>query len=196
MTLRPLTTQADLRRGFLFAEAQVIGVDARRAQREEDQTRRRVTRWLPPNPDGGLVAAYAVGAFVEDALVGTGVIHPLYQEALELHEQGASDDYLKQLLKSRRTLTCLAVLDTYRRAGIGRRIVQILADRALAEQARWVTGFMDERNGSPDFYRHVGFTIQQKNQPNPPLPPTFLREFHPRGVDGWWFARALVALRS
>lgn len=185
--VRRVEGEVNARLIYKLAEAHIAGFAARRAAHEEDRERRRITFFLPRDSEGLLARTRYFAAYDEDRLVGGALVHPLYLEAIELLERGADQNMIRLLLASRRTLSGLAVDPRYRRRGIASSLVgQAVAD-ARADGVRWLTGFMDETNGSPEFYRQLGFQVGERNVPIPPLPPTYLREFHPGYVNGWWF---------
>lgn len=191
IAIRELTTDSEKRRLFHLAEQHIPGFSAHRARREEEHERRRVTSYLPRAADGTLIRAHFLGAFDNAELVGGSIVHPSYLYALEHRDRGESDQFIRDLLRTRYTLSGLVVLPAYRRSGIATEMVHAQLEHARAEGAFWVAGFMDEHNGTPAFYRALGFTVGDRNQPLPPLPPAAFRESHPRYLNGWWFHRAL-----
>jgi GNAT superfamily N-acetyltransferase len=176
---------------FRFIQQNVAGFTAAKAAKEEATVRRQVTHILPRTPDGLLAAAIVLRAVDSSGTtVGVAVAHPPYAEAVEVTAR-LGIEYAQGLLQSRRTLSGLAVREDARRTGVGRALVDAALTIAADEQALWMTGFMDERNGSPEFYESVGFTTMPRNTVVPRLTPFPLPEIHPSYVNGQWFYRPI-----
>lgn len=185
--IREVVDETEARRIYKMAESCVAGFVARRAANEEQHERRKITRLLPIDSDGQIARTRYVGGFQDGKLVGGVFVHPVYMEAIEGQANGVDEELLRLMLSSRRTLSGLAVLPDFRRRGLASRLVERVASAARDDGARWLTGFMDEKNGTPDLYRELGFHVGERNRPLPPLAPAYVRESHPSYVNGWWF---------
>ena len=190
-----LATESAQRRYLDTAQRNIDGFTVRAAH-DEEGLRRKVTYLLPQSPDGGLIATHYLGAIEDGQLRGGAMIHAEYGHAVDLlasRDPAWTRERIVTLLQSRRTLSGLFVDEGLRGRGIGSALVAASIECARQEGARWLTGFMDEGNGSPDFYAARGFTVQAPNQPLPRLAPAFLPELHPRSLRGSWFYMDLDA---
>ncbi|WP_270411792.1 GNAT family N-acetyltransferase [Microbacterium maritypicum] len=185
--IRSVSDDAEIRRIYKLAESCVSGFSAGRAASSERHERRRITRLLPVDSDGLIAGTRHIGAFRDGKLIAGAFVHPIYLEAIDRISNGVAEETIRLMLASRRTLSGLAVLPEFRRKGIASRLVERAISIARRDGARWLTGFMDEKNGTPDFYRNLGFRVGERNRPLPPLAPANIREAHPRYVNGWWF---------
>lgn len=94
----------------------------------------------------------------------------------------------RSLAQMHRTLSALFVDEAYRGSGLGTHLLRELAARqALAAGARYLDGFVDDRNGSVEFYRRAGATVMAHNTGLPPRPPSNTHLQHVTYVNGHWF---------
>lgn len=127
-------------------------------------------------PDGGLYGA----AIVEV---------PHYAELQETNPENA-----KLLAEYHRTLAALFVAPAMRRSGLGSQLMSVVTEMALREGARWVDGFVDDRNGSVDFYRANATHVQPRNTGLQARWPAQTGMVHPPKLDGHWFHYDLWAM--
>lgn len=173
-------------------QAEIIGVMANRAVHTESETRQRAFPYLPRDADGLTYSAIWRASYSPAGILQGGVyMHVPYDELLEMMSREGEEDFVRGLGRTRRTLASIAVVEDSRRTGLGTRLLRAAEDEARSQGALWVTGFMDERNGSPDFYRTNGYQILARNRPLPELEPFPVREYHPRYVNGQWFYKKL-----
>lgn len=190
-TITRVFSDTDRRRAFQLIESHVAGFSASRAMKTETGPRRLVSYFLPVLEDGSRAEGIVLRAVDEDGnILGAASAHAPYPEGYEAHRNG-NDPLAFGLLQTRRTLAGLAVAPGARSQGLARALVDEVTAIAAAEGAVWLTGFMDERNGDPGFYEHVGFSLTKRNQALPPLPPAAAQERHPSYVNGRWFYRAI-----
>lgn len=173
-----------------FLQSQIVGYDAR-AGVHERELRRPITRLLPRDRDGVLIDSVVLRASDADGrLLGAAHAHPPYAGAGGLEMQLGSE-FATGYLAASRVLSGIAVSPGERSRGLGGALIEVLEEIAAAEGASWLTGFMDERNDRPDFYRRSGFTVLDKNVPLPRLEPFPVTQIHPHGYDGHWFFKQI-----
>lgn len=191
VSVRAAATDTERRRAFQFVERHVVGFSASRAMKTDTGPRRNVTALLPQASDGSLASGIIFTAHDDvGTMVGAISAHAPYEEAAEIRRSG-NVGLARGFLRDRRTIAGLAVEDGWRRRGVATELLSQVKEIAQGEGAVWLVGFMDERNGEPDFYQANGFTITKRNQALPPLPPSAVNERHPTYVNGRWFYRPI-----
>lgn len=116
-------------------------------------------------------------------LYGAAIVEvPHYAELQKTNPENA-----KSLAEFHRTLAALFVAPTMRRSGLGSQLMSIVTETTLRQGARWVEGFVDDRNGSADFYRTNATRVQAHNTGLPARWPAQTRMTHPPGLHGHWF---------
>lgn len=181
---------AALRRLRVFFESNIIGYDARRAERHLDEARRPVTALLPGSALGLYQSAPLAIHDADGRIMAAVHAHPPYEQIAELTSVHGAD-FARGVALTRRTLACLAVDPELRGNGYGRRVVTELEEQLRGEGVLHLQGFMDERNGPPSFYEQLGYTVFPRNTPIPPLRPYSFAETHPSYVSGQWFHKRL-----
>ncbi|WP_165788334.1 GNAT family N-acetyltransferase [Arthrobacter glacialis] len=172
-------------------QKEIEGVSAKRAEQTETISRRDAYDYVPKDERGQAFPAIWLGAYnVTEHLVGALYMHTPYEELLEIGN-GFDRDFAKGVGKVRRTLASIAVVEDMQRTGLGTALLTAGESQAKQEGAIWVTGFMDERNGTPEFYESNGYNIQPRNIALPKLEPFGVRELHPGYVNGQWFYKKL-----
>lgn len=131
-----------------------------------------------PDAQVGVVAVDEDGRLVGGATVEASVAGPLVAE---------DPERARLLAGAHRTLGAMFVLPDYRGRGIGEALWSEAAYQALRASARYLDGFVDDRNGSVGFYRRVASTVTSHNQGFPARPPAQIEQYHWPELNGHWF---------
>lgn len=175
----------------LFQQA-IEGVSAKRAEHDESRRRQEAYDYLPKDEAGLAFPPIWLGAYNESKrLVGALYMHVPYEEIHEIAHDYGGTELARGVGKVRRTLASIAVVKEVRRTGLGTALLRAGESQAKQQGAIWVTGFMDERNGTPDFYASNGYTVLPRNTAPPKLEPFGIHEKHPGYVNGQWFYKKL-----
>lgn len=94
----------------------------------------------------------------------------------------------RALAQLHRVVAGLFVADAYRGDGLGTYLLcELAAGHALERGVRYLDGFVDDRNGSADFYRKAGLTVMAHNTGLPSRRPSLTALEHHQELDGHWF---------
>lgn len=97
-------------------------------------------------------------------------------------------DRAKLLTQMHRVLAGLFVVQEAEGETIGRELVEVAAKSALGDGARYLDGFVDDRNDSAGFYRATGAHLLPRNAPLPARSPANVTQVTPGGdLSGHWF---------
>lgn len=117
-------------------------------------------------------------------LYGGAVIETAYPRELATKDR----DRARMYARLHRTLAAVFVMPEHRGQGIGAQLIDQAAYSALESGARYLDGFVDDRNESADFYRHVGATVMPKDFDGlPARSPDMVSSTDPWGLQGHWF---------
>ncbi|MEV0869463.1 GNAT family N-acetyltransferase [Brachybacterium paraconglomeratum] len=131
-------------------------------------------------------SCFAVVATDETAatLYGAATLEPfLGEKLLEQDRENA-----RHVAALHRILASLFVVPGERGRGIGSELLDAASLAVVRDQGRYLEGFVDDRDGSSDFYRRAGASVTSHNEPLPPRPPVNLKTTHYPGKDGHWFS--------
>lgn len=103
------------------------------------------------------------------------------EELAELHPEIA-----RQMATTHVVLSGMFVVPQARRYGVGAKLIREATALVVHGRGRYLDGFVDERNGSADFYRAVGAQVGVRNEGLPERQPTRVSLAHP-GNNGHWF---------
>lgn len=136
---------------------------------------------------GGLSREGQVYAATDDdgrLLLGGAVVEGVIVAELAERDPRRAD----LLSKAHRVLAGLYVAQEAEGNGIGRALVDVAASQAFSEGARYLDGFVDDRNHSADFYRSTGAQVLPHNADLPARPPANVTQTNPRDdLSGHWF---------
>lgn len=119
---------------------------------------------------------FAIAATNEamDGLCGAALLEPFYGE--DLLEQDL--DAGRLMARAHRVLAALFVVPNFRGKGIASALLDVASLAVIRDQGRYLEGFVDDHDGSADFYRRAGASVTSHNQPLPPRPPVNLKTTH------------------
>lgn len=173
------------------AEMAIVGFDADGALHAPA----RAQDWLDAlfEGNGSAPDATTLIAATDDSgteLYGAVVLDTPYYADLAAKEP----DTARSFAKMHRIISGLFVVDEHRGRGLGTHLLRELAAmHALQGGARYLDGFVDDRNNSTDFYRHAGLTVMPHNTGLPARWPTNTPLKHVPQVNGHWFYLDLFA---
>lgn len=129
---------------------------------------------------------FAVAATNEamDGLCGAALLEPFYSEDLLAQDRDAG----RLMARAHRVLAALFVVPNFRGRGIASALLDVASLAVVRDQGRYLEGFVDDHDGSADFYRRFGAYVGAHNGPLPPRPPVNLKTMHYPGKDGHWFS--------
>lgn len=128
--------------------------------------------------------ATLVRAAVDDRgyMIGAAIVEPCMSPELDV------DPELARLFAiSHRVLAGLYVVPEHRGSGVGSELLEAAAYDALSDGARYLDGFVDDRNGSAEFYRRAGAIVMEHNNGLPGRPPANVIQAHDPQYSGHWF---------
>ncbi|MTG90927.1 GNAT family N-acetyltransferase [Cellulosimicrobium sp. BIT-GX5] len=167
------------------AERAIVGYDAHRAAADTSRRQDRLDKLF--RGKGPAPAATAIVAATDDSgteLYGAVVLDTPYNAGAVIQDLELG----RQLARLHRIVSGLFVVDEHRGAGLGTQLLREEAAMcALVTGARYIEGFVDDRNGSADFYRRAGLTVLPHNTGLPARRPTNTPLTHESSVDGHWF---------
>jgi len=173
-------------------EENIRGFSGAGPEINETRVRSAVQELLPRDENGCAYPAIWRGAYSSDnRLLGAAYAHAPYEYAIEMLSKGDSKAYCAGFLKSRRTLGGLAVEASMRGQGLGLELLTEIEDQARNEGVHHLMGFIDARNGGPDFYAKNGYHVLPPNKALPRMGPYPITEVHPVYLSGSWFYRIL-----
>ncbi|KFD43959.1 hypothetical protein IU11_06525 [Cellulosimicrobium sp. MM] len=177
--------EQDVRFVLEAAERAILGYDADHAERATARAQERLDALFEGH--GPAPAAGAIIAATDDTqseLYGAIVLDTPYYAAI-----AAADPHTARLFASaHRIVSGLFVVDGCRGMGVGTGLLrEFAAMHALEVGARYLDGFVDDRNGSADFYRRAGLTVMPHNTGLPARRPTNSPLLHVKQVNGHWF---------
>lgn len=136
-----------------------------------------------PRPTPSCFAVVATDE-AADTLYGAATLEPfLGEQLLEQDRENA-----RHVAALHRILASLFVMPDERGRGIGSALLDAASLAVVRDQGRYLEGFVDDRDGSADFYRRAGASVTPHNEPLPPRPPVNLKTTHYPGKDGHWFS--------
>lgn len=136
-----------------------------------------------PRPTPSCFAVVATDE-AADTLYGAATLEPfLGEQLLEQDKENA-----RHVAALHRILASLFVMPGERGRGIGSALLDAASLAVVRDQGRYLEGFVDDRDGSADFYRRAGASVTPHNEPLPPRPPVNLKTTHYPGKDGHWFS--------
>ena len=129
---------------------------------------------------------FAVAAVNEagDGLYGAASLEPFLGDDLIAQDLEAA----RNVAILHRIVGSLFVVPDARRNGIARALLDAASLAVVRDQGRYAEGFVDDRDGSAEFYRRAGAYVGGHNQPLPPRPPINLKTTHYPGKNGHWFS--------
>lgn len=97
-------------------------------------------------------------------------------------------DTALRLASHHRVLAGMFVVQAARGRGIGRELIDEASVWALRDGARYLDGFVDDRNaGSVKFYQRAGAQVLPHNRGLPARHPSRVEQSHRHELDGHWF---------
>ena len=136
-----------------------------------------------PRPTPSCFAVVATDE-TADTLYGAATLEPFLGEQLLQQDR----ENARHVAALHRVLASLFVVPDERGRGIGSELLDAASLAVVRDQGRYLEGFVDDRDGSADFYRRAGATVTSHNEPLPPRPPVNLKTTHYPGKDGHWFS--------
>ena len=129
---------------------------------------------------------FAIAATNEamDGLCGAALLEPFYGEDLLAQDRDAG----RLMARAHRVLAALFVVPNFRGKGIASALLDVASLAVVRDRGRYLEGFVDDHDGSADFYRRAGAAVTSHNEPLPPRPPVNLKTTHYPGKNGHWFS--------
>lgn len=116
-------------------------------------------------------------------LYGAASVEPFLGDELLAHDRRAA----LAMAAYHRVLTGLFVIPDARGQGLATALLDAAALAAARSHARYLGGFVDDRDGSAGFYRQAGAIVGGHNVPLPPRSPVNLTTTNYPGKNGHWF---------
>ncbi|MGP5292459.1 GNAT family N-acetyltransferase [Brachybacterium tyrofermentans] len=129
---------------------------------------------------------FAIAATNEamDGLCGAALLEPFCGEDLLAQDRDAG----RLMARAHRVLAALFVVPDERGRSIGSALLDVASLAVVGDGGRYLEGFVDDQDGSVDFYRRAGAYVGAHNESLPPRPPVNLKTMHYPGKDGHWFS--------
>lgn len=175
-----------------FLESNINGFNAVTAQILQQTGQQQAEPILPRNMVGVPYPSIWQAAYFEDNTLA-GVINSTvpYEMAIDAANI-IGIQHGRGFARERRIISGIAVSEDARGRGIGKALLQANETAANRQGASVIVGFMDDANGSPQFYRSAGYTVMPHNEPLPKRAGNFgLNERHDSGLNGYWFYKEI-----
>lgn len=164
------------------ASRYIVGYSVQRGEREALRRERALNelfaghKWQPK--------ATLVRAAIDDRgyMIGAAIVEPCMSPELN-----ADPDLARLFATAHRVLAGLYVVPEHRGHGVGAELLQAAAYEAVSDGARYLDGFVDDRNGSADFYRRAAAIVMGHNSGLPGRAPANVTQAHDPGYNGHWF---------
>lgn len=175
-----------------FLESNITGFDAVTAQILARVGQQQAEPILPRSMVGiPYSSIWRVANFDNNTLAGVINSSVPYEMAIDAANI-ISIHHGRGFARERRIISGIAVQKDARGRGIGKALLQENETAAKRQGASVVVGFMDDANGSPQFYRSAGYTVMPHNEPLPKSIGNFgLNERHDSGLNGHWFYKEI-----
>lgn len=185
MAVRAIVIQdpADVRAVHHAAEDNIVGYGIP-STRHEAARRAHLTQLFVEEPAQTPEPTIAIAGVDEDTsrLVAGAILET--SQTSEITNLNAA----RSLAQAHRVLAALFVIEPYRRTRLGRDLLcEAAARAALGSGARYIDGFVDDRNAAVGFYRRIGAHVLPKDEALPARSPSNVTQLPRPGISGHWF---------